>query len=188
MMQTTIELNHPVLIPQVSRFRYYREDQLAISSIDSKLTAAEKTVRRYLMNHIIDHHTGCGPLVLAQAAESLNMPLDRIQAITSGLLEKNALAADDEGTINFIYPVSALPTKNQVRLADGREFFAMCAIDAMGTAFTFHQDVEIRSECSQTEQPISLSIKDGQLIHHTPADLHALHVDLNKNTNWSGSC
>lgn len=64
----------------------------------------------------------------------------------------------------------------------------MCAIDAMGTAFTFKQDVKIESICSNCGEKIYVEIKDGKLGEYQPRDMHILHVDLNKNKNWSGEC
>ena len=108
--------------------------------------------------------------------------------ILDSLLNENIIAADEEGNINFIYPVSAIKTNHKVRLADGREFNAMCAIDAMGTAFTFNQDVNIESKCSNCGEDIKVSIRNGKLHSYQPIDLHILHVDLNKNSDWSGEC
>ena len=48
-------------------------------------------------------------------------------------------------------------------MADGREFTAMCAIDAMGAAFTFHQDTEVHSVCAMCEEPVYVKIVDGKL-------------------------
>ena len=54
------------------------------------------------------------------------------QDILDVLHSRDGFSADEEGNINFIYPVSALPTAHRVSLAGGREFWAMCAIDAIG--------------------------------------------------------
>jgi hypothetical protein len=75
-----------------------------------------------------------------------------------------------------------------VTLADGRSFRAMCAIDAMGAAFTFHQDITVESWCTKCSEPVTLAIRNGRLAEFTPLDLHVLHVDLNRTDNWSGSC
>ena len=64
----------------------------------------------------------------------------------------------------------------------------MCAIDAMGSAFTFRRDVTVESMCAQCGRPVRVDIRDGALAQAEPATLHALHVDLNKNHDWSTSC
>jgi hypothetical protein len=60
----------------------------------------------------------------------------------------------------------------------------MCAVDAMGTAFTFEQDVEIESECSECGARILVEIERGELARVEPASLRVLHVDLEKVDDW----
>ena len=98
------------------------------------------------------------------------------------------MVVDEENNVNFIYPVSALPTNHQVKLADGRSFTAMCAIDAIGAAFTFHQDTEIHSVCSVCGAPIHIVMQDGTPVEYSPKDLHALTFTLGEISNWAGSC
>ena len=55
------------------------------------------------------------------------------EEIIQCLIDKDGMVVDEEAkNVNFIYPVSSLETNHRVTLADGREFTAMCAIDAMG--------------------------------------------------------
>lgn len=169
-------------------YRYYCQEQLIIPSIDSKLLKEEKKVRRYLMNYVIDNGHAFNINNSSKIAEDMKMMKEETESILSDLVHKNGIVADEEGNINFIYPVSAIPTNHRIKLMDGREFSAMCAIDAMGTAFTFKQDVDIVSKCSICGSDIRVSIRDGKLYSYEPDDLHILHVDLNKNLNWSGNC
>lgn len=171
-----------------SNYRYYSNDQLEIVSIDSKLSKKEKVIRRYLMNYVIDNGQAFNLNNLAKIAEDLEMTRELAKDTLDSLIKKNGVVADDNGNINFIYPVSALPTNHRVKLDDGREFTAMCAIDAMGAAFTFKQNVDVISNCSNCGSDIKVSIRNGQLYSYEPSDLHILHVDLNKNVNWSGNC
>lgn len=39
----------------------------------------------------------------------------------------------------------------------------MCAIDAMGSSFTFKQDIRVDSECSYCGEDVKLNIKKGKL-------------------------
>ncbi len=171
-----------------SNYRYYSNEQLEIVSIDSKLLDKEKKIRRYLMNYVIDNKE---PFKINNSfiiIEDTRIPNEELNSILNGLIEKNIIVADEDGNINFIYPVSAIPTNHRVKLQDGREFTAMCAIDAIGAAFTFKQNVEIVSTCSNCGSDIKVIVKDGKLHSYEPSNLHILHVDLNKNANWSGSC
>ncbi|MSU03329.1 hypothetical protein FYJ83_17870 [Tissierella sp. DSM 105185] len=169
-------------------YRYYTSEQLKIDSIDSKLSKDEKKIRRYLMNYTIDKGQAFKMFNTSEIARDIKITYEEANKILDSLTQKNGLVVDDEGNVNFIYPVSAIPTNHRVRLQDGREFTAMCAIDAIGSAFTFKQDVDIESKCSQCGSDIKVSIKNGELYSYEPSDLHILHVDLNKNLNWSGNC
>jgi hypothetical protein len=63
----------------------------------------------------------------------------------------------------------------------------MCAIDAMGSAFTFEQDVAVESECSECGERISVRIEQEELTEVTPSSIRVLHVDLNRFDNWAGA-
>lgn len=171
-----------------SNYRYYENEQLEISSIDSRLNDDERKIRRFLMNFLIDNHKPFYIKKLDKLAISLNMNVELVESIIGHLIENNTIVTDEYDNINFIYPVSALETNHNVELADGRTFHAMCAIDAIGAAFTFKQDVTISSKCSNTGEDVNVVIENGQLTSYKPTDLHILHVDLNKNLNWSGNC
>ncbi|MBU5436532.1 alkylmercury lyase family protein [Tissierella sp. MSJ-40] len=170
-------------------YRYYTNEQLAMDSIDSRLIKEEKILRRHLMNCVINKGQSLDINDVYEVTSDIKiMDKEVVDKIIGNLLKKNAIVIDEERNVNFIYPVSAIPTNHKVILADGRQFSAMCAIDAMGTAFTFKQDVNIESKCSNCGADIKVSIRNGKLDSYEPTDLHILHVDLNKNLNWSGNC
>jgi hypothetical protein len=77
----------------------------------------------------------------------------------------DALAALDEedlirlraGRIDIAYPFSAAPTPFHLRLSDGRERFACCAVDALGIAPMTGEAIEIRSRCHHCGDPLEFS-------------------------------
>ena len=165
-------------------FKNYPAEKLAIDSVASKLTLEENLFRLRLMDYTIN--TG-SPFNVNNAAPP-ELQDDNVKETAQRLLDKNAIVMDGNGNINFIYPVSALPTHHQVYLQDGRQLNAMCAVDAMGTAFTFGQDVKIESKCSRCGELVYVQIRNGQIVEHSPEDVHVLHVDLSRTDNWAGSC
>ena len=177
-----------VAVLEELKFRFYQPDQLRIDSIDSRLDNQEKKCEDILWNTIIDEHV---PFSMdsnkVKAAKAMGCSIDRIDALYENLLDKNVIAVE-LGYINFIYPVSGLATNHNIRLEDGREFSAMCAIDGIGTNFTFKQDIVLNSICSSCGEKIFIDIRDGKIFDYYPKDMHILHVDLNKNRNWSGDC
>lgn len=119
--------------------------------------------------------------------DQLHMGEEEYREICDCLIERDGMVTDGT-TVNFIYPVSALPTNHHVTLEDGRSFTAMCAIDAMGAAFTFQQNTEVRSVCTGCGAEIYIRIKDGKVAEYSPKEVHALSFELGEMKNWSGSC
>lgn len=103
------------------------------------------------------------------------------------LKDKNIFAFMGD-KITFLYPVSAVPTNHRVKLDDGREFFSMCAVDALGVSSMFHRDSEIHSVCSETMEEVYIKISEGKIKEYYPENLHVLHVDLTKERDWAYEC
>lgn len=103
------------------------------------------------------------------------------------LKDKNIFAFMDE-KITFLYPVSAVPTNHHVTLADGRDFFSMCAVDALGASSMFHLDVEINSICSESGDEVHIKVSKDKILEYSPETLSVLHVDLTKENNWASEC
>lgn len=120
--------------------------------------------------------------------KALSMTEEEYREIIEVLKARDGMVIDKEGNVNFIYPVSALETNHQVTLADGRNFSAMCAIDAIGAAFTFHQDIEVHSVSAVSGEPIFVKIVNGEVAEYSPKTLHALTFPLGQVSDWAGSC
>lgn len=164
-------------------FKEYPAERLMIESLRSRLDTCENQLRIEIMNRIID---GGSPLPVADLLKDI--PKDSA-SIFQRLQDKQVIVLDgDAEVIQFVYPVSSLPTPHRVILEDGRSFFSMCAIDSIGAAFTLNQNTYVESQCSACGAPISLSIRDGQLMDVQPESLHIIHADLNKSGNWASSC
>ena len=158
-------------------------------NIHKKFTERQNELRLYIIQFIVDHQR---PYHLdqdmTQTLKALGMDQKEYEEIIECLLKKDGMVIDEERTVNFIYPVSALQTSHHVTLQDGREFTAMCAIDAIGAAFTFHQDTEIHSACASCNEPVHIRIVDGKVAEYSPKNLHALTFPLGELSNWAGSC
>jgi Alkylmercury lyase len=68
------------------------------------------------------------------------------------------------GTHNILManPFSAVETPFKV-YANGKTYFANCAWDSLGIPAALHVDAEIEATCSQSGQPIRLSIKNRKV-------------------------
>ena len=158
-------------------------------NVHKKFTDRQNELRLYILEFTVNsgraYHIEKDK---AEALEQLNMSEEEYREITDCLIGKDGMAADETGKVNFIYPVSALKTNHQVTLEDGRQFSAMCAIDAIGAAFTFHQDTEVHSVSAVSGEPVYVRIRDGRVDEYEPKTLHALTFPLGELSNWAGSC
>lgn len=119
---------------------------------------------------------------------ALTMSETEYTEIIETLKARDGMVTDEENNVNFIYPVSALMTNHHVTLADGRSFTAMCAIDAIGCAYTFHQDIEVHSVSAVSGEPVFVKIVNGEVADYSPKTLHALTFPLGQISDWAGSC
>lgn len=105
------------------------------------------------------------------------------------LRSKNILALNKDNQLTAVYPVSALPTNKKVFLQDGREAWAMCAIDALGFHYAFNQPIRILSECEYCGNTIELLMDKGKInVVQGGEDIYVLHADLENHEDWSCSC
>ena len=158
-------------------------------NVHKKFTDRQNEVRLFVMDFIVtegrafnlDSDKEC-------VLHALSMTEKEYEACVEVLLAKDGMVISDTRDVNFIYPVSALSTNHHVTLADGRSFTAMCAIDAMGAAFTFHQDTEVHSVTAVSGEPVYVKIVDGKVVDYSPKNLHALSFALGGVSNWAASC
>lgn len=154
----------------------------------NSLDNTQQKIRISIMDMIIDKGSS---IKLQEATEYISKKLKTEKQYMKNTLQyfidKNIMVVDGD-SINFIYPVSALPTNHKVTLRDNRSFSAMCAIDAIGTSCTFNQDVRINSICSATGKEIEIVIKNEKIEYVNNLNLRVLHINLDKHSNWAASC
>ncbi len=147
-----------------------------ITPLTARLSYSENVFRRKLLDRIVAEGA---PVRVADPSESA-----MVQALTG----KGIIVCSSAGEVTFAYPVSALPTPHRVSLGDGRTFHAMCAVDAMGAAFTFGQDVTIESSCGHCRQKVRVKVVGGEIETLEPPGTHVLHLDLRRFRNWAAEC
>ncbi len=127
------------------------------------------------------------------ATEDRPIRLNELPEISSQMYEilhdKGAIVLDEnKENIMYAYPVSGPHTNHEIHLADGRVFHSMCAIDSLGSTFTFGQDLTIKSQCSTSGKEVIVEIENGKIKSTNADDIYAIHVDLNAFEEWSASC
>lgn len=148
----------------------------------------KKDIRIKIMDFIIESK---GPVNIEDAKNYIELKTglekDYIDSVVKQFIDTNVMVADEE-YINFIFPVSGYETNHKITLSDGRIFNAMCAIDSIGTSYTFNQSVEINSVCSSTGKEICLKVDNGKLGYINNPDLRVIHINLEKHSEWASSC
>lgn len=63
----------------------------------------------------------------------------------ASLVEADLLRIDGDRRVVVAYPFSAQPTRHRVTLHDGRTYYAMCAIDALGIPYMLGQRGDVQA-------------------------------------------
>ncbi len=88
-----------------------------------------------------------GPIPVDRIAAAFpDLPRDAVWD-TLVMLDEEDLIQVREGQVDAAYPFSAVPTAFVVRLANGQERYACCAIDALGIAPMLGQRTHLHSQC-----------------------------------------
>lgn len=146
-------------------------------NIEEKLSCEECRARLAIIDKMIDN----GGVVGLDEVESI--PSDMMKS----LAEKKVISVC-EGKVIYAYPVSGLKTMHNVKLHKGDSFYAMCAVDSLGAAFTLGKDVTIDSRCAVCGEPIHIEIRDGKLKSYSPEGLCVTHMDLRSSSDWALTC
>ncbi|WP_416956047.1 alkylmercury lyase family protein [Streptomyces sp. Agncl-13] len=88
--------------------------------------------------------------------------------VLAELAAEDFLTLGDRRRIRAAYPFSAVPTAHGIRLPDGTETWAMCAIDALGIPDMLGTDAVITSADPVTGYPITVTSTGGHLTWQPP--------------------
>ncbi|MET9835805.1 alkylmercury lyase family protein [Streptomyces sp. NPDC006385] len=117
-----------------------------------------RAVHQAVLRHFAATGSAPEPADLAAAAAAAGRTAVDVLA---ELDREDFLTLDAGGRICAAYPFSAVPTPHRLRLANGVEAWAMCAIDALGVAAMLHQDVAITSGDPVDGRPITVAFTGG---------------------------
>jgi len=88
-------------------------------------------------------------------------PGDNPDEILATLHDRDAIRLDAAGRPSVAYPFSARPTRHRVRIDNGVDVYAMCAIDALGVAPMLDRDTRIESSDLTSGQPVIVTTTAG---------------------------
>ena len=99
-----------------------------------------------------------GPIPIETVVEAFaDQPPDRVREALATLDQRDLIQIHDD-RIEMAYPFSAVPTAFIARLADGRERYACCAIDALVVAPMLGESVHVRSQCHHCGAPLEFDV------------------------------
>lgn len=119
-----------------------------------------QAVHRAILRHFIE--MGQAPTVADLAVVLTSSPVE-VEAMLTELAEKCLYRDLASGEILAAYPFSARPTPHRLRLLNGQEVFAMCAMDALGVSAMLDQPVLVHSYCAHCGAPILLEVQSERL-------------------------
>ncbi len=101
-----------------------------------------------------------------ETASHFQISVEQAQVIYKVLGRRHALLLNAVAhTIRMANPFSAIPTVFQVH-ARNKSYWANCAWDALGIPAALGCEATIETQCAESNQPIDLSVRDGQVVSH----------------------
>jgi hypothetical protein len=106
------------------------------------------------------------PPTIDETAEHYGLSVKQAATIYGELHRRHALFLEPNTTsIRMANPFSAVPTTFRVR-ARGKDYWANCAWDALGIPAALAADATIEAMDAQSQQSITLRVRNGQLVSH----------------------
>ncbi|MEF9951138.1 MAG: MerB-like organometallic lyase SaoL [Clostridium sp.] len=177
-----------MILQKVKIIGEYLYEDVYLDSIHSRLTAEEKRIRLFIINYIVDKGKGFNLDYLTEdTCRLLSVDYSKIGETIKSMEGKEGFHVEDN-VVKFIYPVSSVATMHRVTLDDGRSFNAMCAIDSLGSHFTFGRNTEISSKCACCGEALNVKVKDSIIESASHNSIFVLHANMKKFKNYGNSC
>lgn len=107
--------------------------------------------------------------------EGAPRPVDSTHAVAiARLIEADLVQTDGDGRVKVAYPFSTEPTRHQVTLPDGRNYYAMCAIDALGIPYMLHERGEVQAQEPDARGIVRVTVGPGGEPTWTPVQAVAV--------------
>jgi hypothetical protein len=115
--------------------------------------------------------TGNAPST-TDVAGALDLAPREVKDAFRRLYDAHALVLQPGTTeIRMLNPFSTVETPHRVH-ADGRDWFANCAWDALGIVAALQTDGAVESKCADCGEPLGLEVRDGDLVRGADLLVH----------------
>lgn len=130
-------------------------------STDPQQALTDHDVRLFIYREFIAHGAPPSPAETARALRLDESPVrdsyDRLAAAHVIVLRAGTRE------ILMAAPLSAVPTRFRVTLANGHSHWANCVWDALGVAAMLHQDATVQASCGDCNEVLELVVENGSL-------------------------
>jgi hypothetical protein len=117
--------------------------------------------RAFIYRHFADTTR---PPSLQETAHNFDIDVEHAELLYKDLHERHALFLEPNTvTIRMANPFSGIPTDYKVN-ANGKTYYANCAWDMLGIPAALHSDAVIDAKCAESNEPIQLEVRDGQVL------------------------
>jgi hypothetical protein len=121
----------------------------------------DNDVRLFIYREFIAHGAPPSP---ADAALALRLDESDVAAAFQRLADAHVIVLrPGSREILMAAPLSAVPTRFRVTLANGHAYFANCIWDALGVAAMLHQDATIDARCGDCDEALALVVEKERL-------------------------
>lgn len=106
---------------------------------------------------------GGKPAKLSELPTALRLSPATVASAVSRLVERGVVVVELEtGSILGIRGLSLTETDHRLSLA-GRQFYAFCAVDAVGIPAALRADARVESRCHHCRTPLTLEVSGGAI-------------------------
>jgi len=130
------------------------------------LPPLDRRVHRALLDAMLTSGTLPGTVELAT---SVGLSPAEVADHLDALAQADYLGRTGAGRITCLYPFSTEPTPHIVVVGEARRY-AMCSIDALGTAAMLDRPVAIEATCGECGTDIRIKVEPGRIVTADPAE------------------
>jgi len=128
----------------------------------TELEAIDRAVRLEIYRFFLQHGR---PPTPGEAAASCRLSLDDARQAYERLQAGRVIVlAPGRHEILMAAPLSAVPTRFEVGLEDGRRYWGNCVWDALGIPAMLGANAKIGARCGCCDELLRLEIRDGRLL------------------------
>lgn len=121
----------------------------------------DNDVRLFIYREFIAHGA---PPTPASTAVALRLDESDVAAAYERLADAHVIVLrPGSRDVLMAAPLSAVPTRFRVTVANGHSLFANCIWDALGIPAMLHQDATIDATCGDCDEPLTLVVEKERL-------------------------